>query len=229
MRPCGKPFLKTERASPGRRSLRASAQTHSILLFISESRQLPGMKGTARNVSLTRETVTTIERAVCRAGPGLGLLLRGSAPPATAPRRRPPHPRPALQSLRTAGIALRKAICCCSPPRAATAGSQTSARARRIEHIALSRLAPLGRAVLKRVLRVTRTFRSFPTASILFVCKAHSVTAEKVQLIHKAPAGSGHSGSNNAGTPAPFLGSKSHAKCSGIAAPNSRNRTQDLG
>lgn len=228
MRPCGKPFLKTERASPGSRSLRASAQTHSILLFISESRQLPGMKGTSRNVSLTRETVTTI------AGRGTGLSgrvpLRGSAPPATAPRRRPPHPRPALRSLRTAEFALRKAICCCcSPPRAATAGFHTSARARRFEHIALSRLAPRGWAVLKGVLWVTRTFRPFPTASVLFMCKAHSVTAEKVQLIHKAPAGSGHSGSNNAGTPAPFLGSKSHAKCSGIAAPNSRNRTQNLG
>lgn len=129
MRPCGKPFLKTERASPGRRSLRASAQAqaHSILLFISESRQLPGMKGTAGNVSLTRETVTTI--AGHRAG--LGLPLRGSANPAGP--RAPPHPRWALRCQKHLLLLLLLLL----QPRAATAASQQRP-ARRFEHIALS-------------------------------------------------------------------------------------------
>lgn len=72
------------------------------------------MKGTAGNVSLTRETVTTI--AGHRAG--LGLSLRGSANPAGL--RAPPHPRWALRCQKHLLLLLLLLL----QPRAATAASQ---------------------------------------------------------------------------------------------------------
>lgn len=72
------------------------APTRAILPFISESRQLPGMKETALNISLARETAVTIARARRNQdGPGGGCPSAG--PPghrATAPRADPPPPTP---------------------------------------------------------------------------------------------------------------------------------------
>lgn len=63
------------------------APTRAILPFISESRQLPGMKETALNISLTRETAVTIARARRnRDGPGGGCPSAGP-PGHRAPRR----------------------------------------------------------------------------------------------------------------------------------------------
>lgn len=70
----------------------------------------------------------------------------------------------------------------------------------------------------------------FPMAKRFIPVQSPFPKAEKVQLLQKAPAGSGFRGCNNAGAPpAPFLRIKSNAKCSGMAAPNSRKQAQDLG
>lgn len=160
-----------------------------------------------------------------RAGPGRGRVGR------LAPRRCPPHPppRPATAdppppsapaaspcgTLRTAELtALRTA----SAAARHTLPGQVPKQTHRFERSFL----PQAGVCAQEVLRVARTSWLFAMASVLFMCKAHSVTAEKVRLMHKAPAGSGHRGSDNAGAPAPLLGTKSNAKWSGTAAPNSR-------
>lgn len=86
------------------------APTRAILPFISESRQLPGMKETALNISLTRETAVTIARARRnRDGPGGGCPSAGprghraTGPPRPAPTRRHPQPPPHTHTLRTSG------------------------------------------------------------------------------------------------------------------------------
>lgn len=94
----------------------ASAPQHKHALFcclsLNRGRQLPGMKGTARNVSLTRETVTTIagRGTGLSAGPGrAGLCRTGGCP--SGPRRSPPVPAPAEPA--------HGAVCCEKPSAAA--------------------------------------------------------------------------------------------------------------
>lgn len=224
---------------PGAAASALQPQPHAISLLIAESRQLPGMKDTALSISVTREAGTTMAqhgtRRPGRAGEGPG----GAARPAPLPlrtRHRVPPPRPATAdppppcapaaspcgTLRTAELTALRTTSAAARHRLP---GQVPKQTHRFERSFL----PQAGVCAQEVLRVARTSWLFAMASVLFMCKAHSVTAEKVRLMHKVPAGSGHRGSDNARAPAPLLGTKSNAKWSGTAAPNSRNQTRDLG